>query len=269
MGIEQICVGRCNNGYRKAMAAYDKALTEWADAEETYPKRLAEWENLAAEVGEHAAGPAPERTERPIPPNTRPWYGEPAWCRSCTGAIRRCLSDLDELMSLRLVMTDGYEQPGAAERVNGSKEPRSPSPAQDDLDDVVRWLVGWENTYRGAQTPVWPMAPYRGVAAPALTSTVAWMLTHLDGILMNADFAAEFGGEILQEHARLQRLTSTRPPMKHKPLVCPRCQRLSLFLHDDETIRCRPSEAVDCGRIMTAREYAQYEEESMRQKEAS
>jgi hypothetical protein len=267
MGIEQICVGRCNRSYVKAMASYDKTLTEWMDAEETYPKRLAEWENLAAQMGEEHAGPAPERTERPIPPATRPWYGEPIWCRGCRASIARCLSDLEDLMALRLAMTDGYEQAGHGERVNGSKEARSPSPAQDDLDDMVRWLVGWENTFRESQGA--RAASYLGVNAPALMTVVSRLLPLLDVILVHADLAAEFGTEIFQEHGRLQRLTTTRPPMKHKPLVCPRCQRLSLFLHDDETIRCRPSELVDCGRIMTAKEYGEYEEESMRQKEAS
>lgn len=267
MWIEQICVGRCNNGYRKAMTAYDEALVVWEDAEETYPKRHAEWVNLVAQAGVEVAGPEPERAERPIPPSVRPWYGEPIWCRSCAGAIRRCLSDLDELVSLRLVMTDGYEQPGAAERVKGSKEQRSPSPAQDDLDDVVRWLVGWENAYRESQNL--RMASYVGVNAPALMTLVSRILPLLDVILAHPDLAEDFGQEVLREHSRLQRLTSTRPPMKHKPLACPRCQRLSLFLHDDESIRCRPSEDVDCGRIMTAKEYAEYEEESMRAEEAS
>jgi hypothetical protein len=267
MGIEQICPGRCNNGYRKAMAAYDTALTRWTDAEETYPRRLAEWKNAVSEMGEENADPKPERTERPIPPDVRPWYGEPIWCRRCAASITRCLSDLEDLMNLRMKMTDGYEQPGQVERVTGSKEQRSQSPAQDDLDDMVRWLVGWENTYRDSQGV--RMAPYIGVNAPALMTAISRLLPLVDAILAHPDLAVSFGEEIFQEHSRLQRLTTTRPPMKHKPLPCPRCQRLSLFLHDDETVRCQPSETVDCGRIMTAREYAEYEEESMRQKEAS
>jgi hypothetical protein len=266
--IEQICDGKCNNGYRKAVAAYETAVAEWMDAEETYPERLDAWQNDVAQVGEEAAGPAPERQERPAEPDIRPWYGEPLWCRRCSASIRACLADIEDLMSLRLAMTDGYEQPGRhGERVGGSKEQRSSSPAHDDLDDMIRWLAGWENAYREAQGA--RMASYVGVNAPALMTLVSRLLPLLDAILAHPDLAHEFGGEVFREHARLQRLTTTRPPMRHKPLPCPRCQRLSLFLHDDETVRCQSSEAVDCGRIMTAGEYAEYEEEASQQKQAS
>lgn len=257
--IEQICVGRCNNGYRRAMAAYDQALTEWMESEETYPTRADAWNVLAEAEGEEAAGPAPERHERPIPPSVLPHYGEPIWCRGCAAAIRHCLTDLEDLMALRLAMTDGYEQPGQAERVNGSKEQRSTSPAHDDLDMVIRMLSGWENAYRASQGL--RVASYVGVNAPALMTLVSRLLPLLDYILAHPDIAELFGQEVFQEHSRLQRLTSTRPPMRHKPLPCPRCDRLTLFRHDDETVRCH-NDDTDCGRVMTAKEYAEYEEEA-------
>lgn len=268
--IEQICVGACNRRYREAWKNYDLAVTAWKESEEIYPERYEAWQVAVAEEGEDAAGPAPERMEYPEEPDIKPRYGEPIWCRGCTASIRRCLTDLEELHALRSTMTDGYEVPGKphAERVRGSKERASASPGQDDLDDAVRWLKGWEESFRATQG--WPTAPYRGVNAPALTSTLAWLDARLDAILAHPDIAPDFGFEVLKEHSRLQSLTSTRPPMRHKPLPCPRCQRLTLFRHDDETIRCHNADD-DCGRIMTSKEYAEYEEETDRtmQQEAS
>jgi hypothetical protein len=255
--IEQICGGRCNNAYRKAVAAYETAVTEWMDAEETYPHRLDAWQNAVAQMGEEAAGPAPQRRERPAEPDIRPWYGEPIWCRGCKASITRCLSDLEDLMSLRLAMTDGYEQPGRhGERVTGSKEQRSQSPAQDDLDDVVRWLVGWENAYRQSQGA--RMASYVGTNAPALMTVVSRLMPLLDAILAHPDLAQDFGEEVFREHARLQRLTTTRPALRRKPLPCPKCEHLSLFLRDDETVRCA-REQENCGLIMSPKEYERYE----------
>lgn len=268
--IEEICVGGCNRRYRDAWKAYEQAVAEWQESEETCPERYDAWQVAVAQEGEDAAGPPPERLERPTEPDIRPRWGEPIWCASCSATIRRCLADLDELMSLRVTMADGYESLGhsRAERVRSSKEAASASPGQDDLDDAVRWLVGWENAYRATQD--WPIAPYRGVNAPALTSTLAWLQPRLDAILAHPDIASDFGHEVLREHSRLQALTSTKPPMRHKPLPCPRCGRLSLFRFDDETIRCR-NEEDDCGRIMTPKEYAEYEEEpdAAMRKEAS
>jgi len=246
--IEQPCPGPCNRRWRETHEAFEKALDAWY---------------VAAEVDPDAAGEPPEE------PDTNPRSGEPIWCPACTASVRRCLYDIDEQMALRLIMTDGYEVgcERRTERVQSSRAPASPSPGQDDLDDVVRWLRSWEDTYRGTQD--WPTAPYRGVASPALTATIAWLGGHLDAILAHPDLSTEFGREVLREHSRLQRLTSTRPPMKHKPLPCPRCKRRSLFLHDDETVRCQSSESVDCGRIMTAKEYGEYEDEATGQQAAS
>lgn len=258
---EEVCAGGCNRRWRDAWRAHDRAVADWKRSEDTHPERFDAWQALVVEVGEEGAGPAPEHAEYPEEPDIRPRYGEPIWCRSCSGLVRRCLADLEELFDLRSTMTDGYEVPGKphAERVRGSKNAASASPGQDDLDDAVRWLRGWEESYRASQE--WPTAPYRGVNAPALTSVLAWLGKRLDAILAHPDISTDFGLEVLREHSRLQSLTSTRPPMRHKPLPCPRCGYLTLFRHDDETIHCHNDEK-DCGRIMTAKEYGEYEEET-------
>jgi hypothetical protein len=238
--MDKACIGVCNNRARRLWDAYDKAWKTW-DASD------------------------PEtRGEPPTQPDVHIGYGNP-WCTRCTAMIRRCLADLDELAALRAMMADGYQAPSGqqGDRVKSSREEPSPSPAQDDLDEMVRWLRGQEHAYRVSQD--WPAAPYRGVNAPALTSTLSWLGSHLDAILRVEAMSEEFGKGVLARHRAMQAKTSTKPPLTHKPLPCPRCGRRSLFRHDDETVRCRGSETVDCGKIMTAKEYSEYEDEADQQ----
>lgn len=258
----EMCPGKCNNPWRRARAAFEAAWQVWSEADAAYPKVLADWRAAVAEAGEDKAGPRPERPEPPDPPRYDPRPGSPIWCDSCTASIRRCLADLDELASLRLTMTDGFQAPGQAlsDRVVSTKTRPSPSPGHDDLDDLLHWLTDWEAAYRDTQG--WPRAPYRGVSAPALTSVIAWMVQRLDAVLRHPDLAVDFGCEVFLEHAKLQALTSTRPPVRNKPLPCPRCKRTSLFLHDDRYVRCARE---DCGRVLSENDYAEYEAEAAQQ----
>lgn len=185
--------------------------------------------------------------------------GEPVFCRRCTALIRKCLSSLDDLMALRAAAADGFQAAGHKDPVRSSRSSASPSPAQDDLDELVRWLADAEAKYRSSQG--WPTMPYRGVNAPALTGALAWLGTHLDAMLRLPDLAEEFGLGVLVRYRTLQTKTSTRPPAYRKPLPCPRCTRFSLFWHEDETVRCHGRDP-DCGRIMTASEYDRLEAEA-------
>ena len=256
---ELICCGPCNNGYRRAHAVYAAALSEWQAAVAAQQA----WAARVAQDGLEAAGEEPVPPEHPTESDIRPWRGDPIWCSKCAASVRRQLADLDELMSLRLLHADGYQVPGdpLGERVHRSKgEPPSASPAQDELDELLEWLNSWEQALRDTQ-PGWGTIPYRGVAAPALTSAVAWLLPRLDVMLAHPDLAEEFGRGVYVQHARLQATTRTRPPLRHKPLPCPRCHHRSLFLHDDETVRCHGNED-HCGKIMSAKEYQEYEHEA-------
>lgn len=268
---EQPCPGRCNARARRAWRAYEEAWGAFEQAWEAYEQAQTDWETVDPET----RGDAPEAPEAPQEPTVTPdSYGDPWWCDSCMGAIRRCLAELDDLMPLRLAQADGYQVPAApAERVNGFGEPPSPSPGQDDLDTIIRTLNQIELEYRDIRG--WSSPPRRGVAAPVLTSQLAWLSSHLDGILTYLNpatvplershtLALAFGEWVLNEHGRLQGLTSTRPPLRHKPLPCPRCRQISLFRHDDETIRCHSRDA-NCGRIMTLKEYGEYEAQADQQ----
>lgn len=238
------CIGPCNNAARRAKAAHEKAVAEWQTAEETHRR----WK--ATEDGAE-----PDRRDRPTPPTIRWWPGNP-WCDRCTASIRRALTDLDELVPLRLMMADGYQSPAPGEQIRRTKgaAPTSPSLAQDDLDELLAWLRGYEQAYRDSQDA--GTIPYRGTAAPALTQAIAWLLPRLDQILTHPGLAADFGKGVLWWHHRLQAATSTRPPVKLKPLPCPRCHRRSLRQHDDGNIHCNND---DCRRVMSNAEYDEME----------
>lgn len=252
-----VCPGTCNSGYRRAWQAYDAACDQWVAAEEAH----AAWRR-ANSTDPVTAGEEPERSERPEEPAVKPWWGEPIFCQRCAAQIRSALASLDDLASLRLLLADGYQTPGDAlgERVRSTKTAPTASPGYDDLEELIGWLRDWETAYRDSQG--WHHPPYRGRDAPALTSAVAWMLARLDRVLAHPDIGPEFGREVLGWHHRLQQATKTRPPMTHKPLPCPRCKRRSLFAHDDETVRCSN---IDCNRVMSKREYEEYEDEADRQ----
>jgi hypothetical protein len=255
---EIICPGRCNARYVRAQAAYEQAWQAWSLAEQAHTN----WRNTAARSGKDAAGPEPQRTDEPERPTIRPWLGRPIWCGPCATSIMLCLAGLDDLMSLRLRHADGYQATGdpLAEKVRTTKaEASSPSPGQDELDELVGWLNEWEQALRDTQR--WGTVPYRGVAAPALTGAIAWLLPRLDTMLAHPDLAADFGRGVFMQHSRLQAATQTRPAMHHKPIPCPKCHHLSLFLHDrDQSVRCNRTD--ECGVIVSASEYARLEEEA-------
>lgn len=244
---DHICPGKCNSRPRRDWAAHNQALTAWtAD--------MAAW--TAAD--NKTRGPEPAR---PAEPATRWMPGTPFWCLADASAVRSALADLDEQMTLRLLAGDGHSPVNrafnAADRVSSSPEPGSPSPAHDDLDELVRWLHEWETAYRHSQG--WPTAPYRGEAAPALTSAVGWLLAHLDGILTHPDHAEPFGVGVLYWHNRLTAAAKTRPRRVSMQLRCPQCHLATLSrLEGEDRVECRNR---DCGAsrggpmVMTVEEY--------------
>lgn len=236
------CVGPCNRASREAWKTFHQAREDHADA-------IDAWVN----AGQHGEPPA-----EPEQPDVRFFPGDPLVCDRDKARIRASLGDLDELMTLRLLYADGYETRGQNERVSGTAEPFSPSSAYDDLNDLLSWLRGIERAYRDSQ-PGWPSIPYRGESAPALTSTVGWLSTHLDGILAHPDIAAEFAEGVLRWHSRTDQAAKSRPRRRSKPLRCPQCHLATLSQMDGEDrIECRNR---DCGAsrggpvVLTVEEY--------------
>ncbi len=248
---ERICVGNCNRRYRREQDVYSAAVDAW------HAHQLARAEATAA--GKDAdEDPGPEQ-DPPVEPTLRPYAGNPIWCLTDSAAVRSALVDLDDKMTLHLLAGDGHGSATSEERVSGSAEPGSPSPAHDDLDELVEWLADWEAALRESQR--WPAKPYRGVSAPALTSALAWLTTHLDLILAHPDLAEGFGTGVLRWHARLEAATKTRikPRWIARDLRCHQCHAKTLAqLEGEDRVECRnPSCGENRGGpgVMTLEEY--------------
>ncbi|WP_433259290.1 hypothetical protein ACQPYK_49750 (plasmid) [Streptosporangium sp. CA-135522] len=238
---EGACVSICNHRSRQAWIAYHKAREAHADAVDA-------WVN---------AGQQGEPPAEPEMPEARFYAGDPLICARDKATVRATLLDVDELMTLRLLHGDGYESRDQNERVSRSPEPSSPSPAHDDLNELLCWLRAQEDAYRTSQR--WPTVPYRGESAPALTSSVAWLATHLDSILTHPDHAAEFAVGVLAWHRRIDVAAKSKPRRRTKSRLCPQCNLATLSQMDGEDrIECRNR---DCGAsrggpvVMTVEEY--------------
>ncbi|MEU4410725.1 hypothetical protein AB0F88_39995 [Streptosporangium sp. NPDC023963] len=241
---DRVCIGRCNAGQRRRAEEHARALAAWQ----------AETNAWIHATDQDTRGPEPAQ---PVEPTLRWNAGTPIWCLSDSAAIRSALADLDEQMALRFLAGDGHGSINLNERVSSSPEPNSPSPAHDDCDELIRWLREWENEYRSSRG--WPTSPHRGEAAPALTSSVAWFLTHLDDILTRPDFSEGFGTGVLYWHNRLSSAAKTRPRRMSKQLRCPQCHLATLSqIEGEDRIECRNR---DCGAsrggpmVMTVEEY--------------
>jgi hypothetical protein len=209
MNDDGVCPGQCNARYRRAQGAYHQALA--------------------------AYDPLDPATSRPEPPSIRPMDGHP-WCLECQAVIRVQLGQLDRLAALRLSLSDGYPSDASAERVSGSTEPMSPSPAGDDVLDMERVLADWEWDYRRLKG--WAAAERYGDLADQFTECLAWLTRHLDGIL-SSDMARDFGEEVLRYHADLKGKTKAGVRKLKKPLRCLSCGLLMLWYTDGERdVKC-------------------------------
>lgn len=224
MAIGGPCPGPCNTQYRKAQDAFTEALK--------------------------AYDPLDPAQSRPLPPETRPWPGDPVWCGRCASRIRTCLSELDDAAAILLASADGHRPQSGEQRVGGTREDPGPSAAGDDLEDLGAMLSGWEDSYRDLKH--WPSPPRRGFLASQVTSCAAWLMLHLDGIL-SAPIAEAFGAEVMQWHREITGKGKEGARTLRKPMRCPGCQLLMLtWTEGEETVQCGNRE---CGKIMLLPEY--------------
>jgi hypothetical protein len=208
MSDEQACPGNCNRHYR--------------EARERFRQALADYDPLDADQS------------RPIPPAIQPWPGNP-WCGRCRSRIRETLAELDDLAALLLATADGHSAgSGGTERVSGSAEPRSPSQAADDLEELASMLRGWEDAYRELIDA--PSLARRGHLASAVTTCIAWLCARLDQIL-TAPFAVDFGQEVMLWHKEFTNKSKAGVRTLRKPLRCPRpsCRLLTLTWTEGDT----------------------------------
>lgn len=218
------CPGECNKRYRDA------------------------WQEYAQFV--EGYDPLDSAQSRPESPELGYWPGEPVWCAECTTRITLRLAQLDYLAGILAATADGHRPSGALERVSGSAEPPSPSPAADDLDEMFVMLSNWEAIYRALKG--WNSGPPYGELASRETECINWLQRHLRGILCS-DVGADFGREIIQWHREGSGSAKAGVRTLRKPLRCPSCKLVTLFWTEGEKqIRCKNDV---CGRILSLSEY--------------
>jgi hypothetical protein len=109
-------------------------------------------------------------------------------------------------------------------------------------------LLAWEDAYR--DTRGWPSPPRRGMLAAVITTTVAWLTVHLDGILASP-VAEPFGTEVTQWHREMTSKVKAGTGTHRKPVPCPRCGlRLLTWTEGGDYVICG-----GCNRHMTVAEY--------------
>ncbi|POM24089.1 hypothetical protein BTM25_27160 [Actinomadura rubteroloni] len=179
---------------------------------------------------------APHRASRRRPTTPPPAAGDPIWCTACSSLLRARLTELDDLAAC-VGTSLNRRATGLSERVSGTPGRPSPSPAVDDLDELLQTLLTWEDAYRESQN--FALRPRRGRYAPTLSACVAWLTTHLDGLL-TFDGAKDFGREILSLHRRLRARASLDGPPRKLTHPCPECDLLTLK-HDPtaDEIHCQ------------------------------
>lgn len=225
VGIGGACPGPCNTQYRKARQAFEEAIALY--------------------------DPLDSSQSRPIPPDIRPWPGDPIWCGRDTSRIRQSLHELDEAAAIMLAAADGHRPQSGEQRVAGTREDPTASPAGDDLEDLGAMLTGWENAYRDLKD--WPSPPRRGFLASQVTSCASWLMLHLDGILSAPGLSEDFGTEVMRWHSDITGKGKAGVRKLRKPMRCPSCQLLMLYWTEGEQhVRCANRE---CGRILTLAEY--------------
>jgi len=206
------CPGTCNAEYRKLKAIYDDAVRRY-DA-------------TLASLPDGAPVPDP-----PHPPRLRAFEGRPVWCGRCASVIRIQLAELDELAALLAALPPGIrpasDTPRNPGKVDGTPAIQSPSPAGDDLDELERWLAGWERDWRHARG--WPSPPKRGVLATPITTMVAWLGLRLDAIVADADYGERFGLETFRWHRVMRRKSHAASFSRFVRQPCPSCKRYTLW----------------------------------------
>jgi hypothetical protein len=195
---------------------------------------------------------AAEIPDPPEPPDITPSYGAPVWCGKCQLVISTELSRLDDLAAHLAALPPGVRpavtSPRERVRVSGSHGTPSPSPAADGLLELSGWLREWEAVAKTEDDP----RPRRDFLAREMTTVTAWLYSHFELLILNADVAADFGAEVRAWHRELTAATHAASAAKHVKRPCPRCKLYSLWEQiGEDYIRCMNE---DCNRRLTRAE---------------
>lgn len=165
-----------------------------------------------------------------------PRPGEPVWCGSCAGRIRRCLTELDYLGALLAAVSDGHrEAPEEGTRRNNGHAP-SPSPHADAIDELTRMLREWETIYcetMGINPPI-----RHGYLADVRSEVIAFLTERLDTVLASP-VAVDVALEVLQWHREFVTATKAGTGRHKKPVPCPWCGlKLLAWCEGDDYVAC-------------------------------
>lgn len=204
MSSTKPCSGPCNNSARRAWAAYEQALDQYA-----------------ADMEAWQADKLDNEPEEPLPPEVEVRQGAPLFCGRCTATIRAALLDLDQLAAELQAGADGHRGGVPEGRVSGSRNSGSPSPTADLLDKLYGFLADVEDEWRGtcAYTPRTDRA-HRG-AHPRLRR-ISWLSEHLDAVL-SAEEHVNFGLDVLRWEVVLRQKLKEDSVGTKSPIRCPRC----------------------------------------------
>lgn len=195
---------------------------------------------------------ARDHNDKPVPHTLRPQVGYPVWCDRCARGIAARLLELDDLVPMLEQELAGRRagiDDGTGIKAPGNHTP-SPSPVVDDLDEILRTLHLWEDSYRELRG--FPPRPARP-ADLRFAHCIQWLHGRILGIL-GAPFAEELGRDVIRLHAMARRRTSTNPAKRRMPEPCPRCDLKAVTHHaGDAHVACER-----CGRVMLLRDWDAY-----------
>jgi hypothetical protein len=165
------------------------------------------------------------------------------WCGSCVHRVR---GDLVDLPALAVQVADSED--GSLNAAPGpvtdaprapSPSPRSVSPAWDEADEVLRWLLSWTDLICEQLALVGP-ARY-SVAAVPVPNAEACMRFLLEWLSWPAEHEpVQFYDEVTGLHRQLVRATGTDEWVERVTDPCPRCD-LRLLTREDG------ADSVVCG----------------------
>lgn len=189
----------------------------------------------------HEPCPNPRHTGDDKPP------GAPVYCLACHDRTLAQLGRLGtlaaHLWTLPLHRFAPATPAGRTARTRLSAAP-SPAPAFDLYDEILRWAVDWEDTFRdhAGHTPVnGPRYLYKSTGHLA-----AWLDT-----LLRQDFAQDFIDELHQRVHMLEHATGTDRLVHRLPIECPACHARGLRRDDgSDTVYC-----CACDRLYTWDDY--------------
>lgn len=227
------CHGACNHAARQALAAYQRAIEEHADAIDAWV----------------AAGQPGEPPAEPEPPTIRWNPGSPLFCGRCLANTRRALLELDTLAGMLAAHSDGHRTPTTGEgRVSGTKTTPSVSPTADILDRLVGDLFDVEDEWR-AERGYPPRQSHGARGAHPRSRTIGWLAERLEEILAHPDFVA-LPRRVHNWERVLRRLAKDDRAASTSPVRCSCGERRIAWDTDLHYYRCR-----SCGTLWNVDEH--------------